>query len=266
MVIKKIRQPEMTAQSPPSREVLSSIDISRMPQHVAIIMDGNGRWAKSRGKDRCEGHSEGVVSVRKVVEAAAAVGLPYLTIYTFSTENWNRPEGEVKALMLLMATSIFRETPDLMKNNIRLTTIGDDARLPDDVRQSLAECIRQTSVNTGTTLVLALSYSSHWEIIQSVKNIAYDVLQKKIDVKDIDEKVFSSYLATSRLPDPDLLIRTGGEKRISNFLLWQLSYTELYFTDILWPDFRENEFYEAIVSYQQRERRYGKTGEQITKS
>ena len=246
--------------------LIDEVDRNRMPQHVAIIMDGNGRWAQSRGKDRSEGHSEGVVSVRKIVEAAAAVGLPYLTVYTFSTENWNRPNDEVKALMSLMVTAIYRETPDLMKNNIRLTTIGDVVRLPDDVRQSLTDCIRQTSVNTGTTLVLALSYSSRWEIVESVKHIANDMLNKQIDMNDIDEKLFSSYLTTGRLPDPDLLIRTGGEKRISNFLLWQLSYTELYFTDILWPDFRENEFFEAIVSYQQRERRFGKTGEQITKS
>ena len=245
---------------------LSMIDKRRMPQHIAIIMDGNGRWAKSRGKNRSEGHSEGVVSVRKIVEAAAAVGLPFLTIYTFSTENWNRPDDEVKALMSLMVGAIYRETPDLMKNNIRLTTIGDDSRLPDDVRQSLSDCISQTSVNTGTTLVLALSYSSRWEIIQSVKNVANDVLNRKIDITNVDEKLFTSYLATNRFPDPDLLIRTGGEKRISNFLLWQLSYTELFFTDILWPDFRENEFYDAIVSYQQRERRFGKTGEQIIKS
>ena len=245
---------------------MDEIDRNRMPQHVAIIMDGNGRWARSRGKDRSEGHSEGVVSVRKVVEAAAAVGLPCLTVYTFSTENWNRPDDEVKALMSLMVVAIARETPDLMKNNIRLATIGDETRLPVDVRQSLSECIRQTSANTGTTLVLALSYSSRWEILQGVKRIADDVINEKIDINDINETVFSSYLTTCRLPDPDLLIRTGGEKRISNFLLWQLSYTELYFTDILWPDFREHEFYEAIVSYQQRERRFGKTGDQITKS
>lgn len=246
--------------------MIDKIDRNRLPQHVAIIMDGNGRWAKSRGKDRSEGHSEGVVSVRKVVEAAVAVGLPYLTVYTFSTENWNRPDEEVKALMSLMVAAITRETADLMKNNVRLHTIGDDERLPEEVRRSLADCMAQTAANTGTALVLALSYSSRWEIVRGVKRIVEDVQHGKTGLDAIDEKMFSSYLTTCRLPDPDLLIRTGGEKRISNFLLWQLSYTELYFTDLLWPDFRENEFYEAIVSYQNRERRFGKTGEQLIKS
>jgi len=242
------------------------VDKKRVPQHVAIIMDGNGRWATNRGKDRCEGHSEGVVSVRKIVEAAVTVGIPYLTVYTFSTENWNRPFAEVNALMSLMVMAIQKETPDLMKNNVRLMAIGDRSRLPEDVSQSLTECIMQTSCNTGTTLVLALSYSSRWEIVDSVKRIVEDVQQKTINTNELDEKMFSSYLTTCNLPDPDLLIRTGGEKRISNFLLWQLSYTELYFTDILWPDFRENEFYEAILSYQQRERRFGNTGNKTTKS
>jgi len=242
------------------------VNKGKAPQHIAIIMDGNGRWAVNRGKDRSEGHSEGVVSVRKIVEAAVAVGIPYLTVYTFSTENWHRPLEEVNALMSIMVAAIYRETPDLMKNNVRLTTIGDRSRLPEEVRRSLEDCIRQTSVNTGTTLVLALSYSSRWEIMDSVKRIVEDVQKGTIRAEELDEEMFSSYLTTRHLPDPDLLIRTGGEKRISNFLLWQLSYTELYFTDILWPDFRENEFYEAILSYQQRERRFGKTGNQITKS
>ena len=242
------------------------IDKSKAPQHVAIIMDGNGRWAQSRGKTRSEGHIEGVASVRKIVEAAVTVGIPYLTTYTFSTENWHRPDEEVNALMSLIVKAIHKETADLMKNNVRLMTIGDGARLPEDVRQSLAECIKQTSVNTGTTLVLALSYSSRWEIVHSIRRIVEDVQHKAITIDELDEKMFSSYLTTCRLPDPDLLIRTGGEKRISNFLLWQLSYTELYFTDILWPDFRENDFYNAILAYQQRERRYGNTGNNITKS
>ncbi|MDR2146555.1 MAG: isoprenyl transferase [Tannerella sp.] len=242
------------------------IEKSRMPQHVAIIMDGNGRWAKERGLDRSEGHREGVVSVRKVVEAAVEVGLKYLTVYTFSTENWNRPEEEVQALMSLMVAAIYRETPDLMKNNVRLTTIGDLERMPEDVRKTLEDCIEQTSVNTGTTLNLALSYSSRWEILEAVKNITEKVKYRMLDADDVNEKVFGEYLTTAGMPDPDLLIRTGGEKRISNFLLWQLSYAELYFTDIYWPDFKENEFFEAILSYQNRERRFGKTSEQIIKS
>jgi undecaprenyl diphosphate synthase len=239
------------------------IDKQRLPQHVAIIMDGNGRWAKSRGYDRNTGHREGVVSVRKVVEAATAIGLKYLTVYTFSTENWNRPETEVQALMSLLVGAIRRETPDLMKNNIRLRVIGDLSRLQNEVRQTLAECIGQTSENTGTTLVLALSYSSRWELLHVARQLAADVAEKKIMPDDITEERFSKYLETCGLPDPDLLIRTGGEKRISNFLLWQLSYAELYFTDIFWPDFRENELYEAILYYQQRERRFGKTSEQL---
>jgi undecaprenyl diphosphate synthase len=246
--------------------LIDEIDKSKLPQHVAIIMDGNGRWAKAHGLDRSEGHREGVVSVRKVVEAAVAVGLKYLTVYTFSTENWNRPKEEVEALMLLMVTAIYRETPDLMKNNVRLDAIGDMKRIPGEVRKTLESCILQTSANTGTTLVLALSYSSRWEIIEAVKNISEKVKRQMLDTEDIDEGVFSEYLTTGNFPDPDLLIRTGGEKRISNFLLWQLSYAELYFTDRYWPDFRENEFYEAILSYQNRERRFGKTSEQIIKS
>ena len=245
---------------------IDKIDKSKLPQHVAIIMDGNRRWAKNRGIDASEGHSEGVVSVRQIMEAAVVIGLPFLTVYTFSTENWNRPDDEVDALMSLIVTAINRETPDLMKNNVRLMTIGDQTRLPEDVRRSLSDCIAQTAVNTGTTLVLALSYSSRWEIVDAVKRMATAIQRQEIDIDAVDENMFSSYLTTCGLPDPDLLIRTGGEKRISNFLLWQLSYTELFFTDMLWPDFRENDFYEAIVSYQQRERRFGKTGEQTTKS
>lgn len=226
-------------------------------------MDGNGRWAKTRGHDRNTGHREGVVSVRKVVEAATTVGLKYLTVYTFSMENWLRPDTEVQALMSLLVSSIHRETPDLMGNNIRLCAIGDLSRLHDDVQQTLAECVRLTSANTGTTLVLALSYSSRWELLHATRQLAADVAEGKITLDDITEARFTQCLATRGLPDPDLLIRTGGEKRISNFLLWQLSYAELYFTDIFWPDFRENELYEAILYYQQRERRFGKTSEQL---
>lgn len=239
------------------------IDESRLPQHVAIIMDGNGRWAKAQGKDRSYGHREGVVSVRKVVEAATAIGLKYLTVYTFSTENWNRPEEEVKALMGLLVSAIHRETPDLMKNNVRLMAIGDLSRLPEEARATLQECIEETSVNTGTTLILALSYSSRWEITEAVRQIAAEVSEKKILPDDITEAVVSDHLTTKGIPDPDLLIRTGGEKRISNFLLWQCSYAEFYFTDVFWPAFREEELYEAILCYQRRERRFGKTSEQI---
>ncbi|MDR2384700.1 MAG: isoprenyl transferase [Tannerella sp.] len=246
--------------------LIDKIDKSKLPQHVAIIMDGNGRWAKTRRLDRSEGHKEGVISVRKVVEAAVAIGLKYLTVYTFSTENWNRPEEEIEVLMSLMVATVYRETPDLMKNNVRLKAIGDMARMPEDVRKTLESCIEQTSANTATTLVLALSYSSRWEIIEAVKNIVEKVKYRLLDIDDINEEIFSEYLTTGDLPDPDLLIRTGGEKRTSNFLLWQLSYAELYFTDVYWPDFRENEFYEAILSYQSRERRFGKTSEQIIKS
>ncbi len=239
------------------------IDKSRLPQHVAIIMDGNGRWAKAQGQDRSYGHREGVVSVRKVVEAATTIGLKYLTVYTFSTENWNRPEEEVKALMGLLVSAIHRETPDLMKNNVRLMAIGNLSRLPEDALSTLQECMRETSVNTGTTLILALSYSSRWEITEAVRQIAARVLEKRMLPEDITEATVSDYLTTKDIPDPDLLIRTGGEKRISNFLLWQCSYAEFYFTDVFWPAFREDELYEAILCYQRRERRFGKTSEQL---
>ncbi len=239
------------------------IDKNRLPGHVAVIMDGNGRWAKAQGKDRSVGHQEGVVSVRKVLEAAVAVGVEYLTMYTFSTENWNRPEAEVQALMSLLVSAIHKETPDLMKNNVRLMAIGDLSRLPADAHQTLLGCIEQTSVNTGTTLVLALSYSSRWELVEAARQLAVEVSENEITPADITEAMLSDHLSTKCIPDPDLLIRTGGEKRISNFLLWQLSYAELYFTDVFWPDFREEEFYKAIVYYQQRERRYGKTSEQL---
>lgn len=243
--------------------LINEIDRDRLPRHVAIIMDGNGRWAKSQGKDRSYGHQEGVVSVRKVLEAATQIGLRYLTVYTFSTENWNRPTEEVQALMGLLVSAIQKETPDLMKNNIRLKAIGDLSRLPDEVRATLQGCLDQTAENTGTTLVLALSYSSRWEITEAARQMAQQAVEKQIDWKEISEEALSDRLTTKGIPDPDLLIRTGGEKRISNFLLWQLSYAELYFTDRFWPDFREEELYEAIAYYQQRERRFGKTSEQI---
>ena len=242
--------------------LIEKIDKNRLPRHVAIIMDGNGRWAKAKGKDRSFGHQEGVVSVRKIMDAVTQLGLKYLTLYTFSTENWNRPEEEVQALMSLLVSAIHRETPDMMKKNVRLTAIGDLSRLREDAYNTLQECIDTTSANTGTTLVLALSYSSRWEITRAARQLAQEVLEQKINPNDITEAMVSDHLTTKNIPDPDLLIRTGGEKRISNFLLWQLSYAEFFFTDVFWPDFREEELYEAILYYQQRERRFGKTSEQ----
>lgn len=243
--------------------LIEKIDKNRLPRHVAIIMDGNGRWAKAKGKDRSFGHQEGVVSVRKIMDAVTQLGLKYLTLYTFSTENWNRPEEEVQALMSLLVSAIHRETPDMMKKNVRLTAIGDLSRLRENAYNTLQECIDTTSANTGTTLVLALSYSSRWEITRAARQLAQEVLEQKINPNDITEAMVSDHLTTKNIPDPDLLIRTGGEKRISNFLLWQLSYAEFFFTDVFWPDFREEELYEAILYYQQRERRFGKTSEQL---
>ena len=243
--------------------LIEKIDKNRLPRHVAIIMDGNGRWAKAKGKDRSFGHQEGVVSVRKIMDAVTQLGLKYLTLYTFSTENWNRPEEEVQALMSLLVSAIHRETPDMMKKNVRLTAIGDLSRLREDAYNPLQKCIDTTSANTGTTLVLALSYSSRWEITRAARQLAQEVLEQKINPNDITEAMVSDHLTTKNIPDPDLLIRTGGEKRISNFLLWQLSYAEFFFTDVFWPDFREEELYEAILYYQQRERRFGKTSEQL---
>lgn len=239
------------------------IDLKRLPKHIAIIMDGNGRWAQKNGMDRYKGHQEGVVSVRKIVEAAGEIGIKYLTIYTFSTENWDRPQEEVVALMELMVIAIQRETEDLMKNNVRLQVIGDIDRLPQITKDNLSVCVEKTSKNTGLTLVLALSYSARWEITETTKNIAGKVKEGKLNVENITEDVISDHLLTRSIPDPDLLIRTGGEYRISNYLLWQLAYAELYFTSVYWPEFRADNLYEAIVDFQKRERRFGKTGEQI---
>lgn len=239
------------------------IDIHRLPEHVAIIMDGNGRWAKTQGKDRSFGHKEGVVSVREVVKAAVSVGLKYVTLYTFSTENWNRPDKEVMALMELLVAAIHRETPDLIKQNIRLKAIGDLSRLPVNAHRTLLESIAQTSACTGTTVVLALSYSSRWEITEAMRRIISEVEQHKLAPEEITEDLVSDYLETKDIPDPDLLIRTGGEMRVSNFLMWQLAYAEFYFTPVYWPDFRKEELYEAILDYQMRERRFGKTSEQL---
>ena len=236
---------------------------SAVPVHIAIIMDGNGRWAQKRGKDRYWGHQEGVVSVRKVVEAAIAIGIKYITLYTFSNENWNRPQEEVDALMELMITAIHRETPDLVKNNVRMQMIGDISRLPEATKQNFKSCLDETAANTGLTLVLALSYSSRWEITKAVKKIADKVEKGDLNINEITELTISNYLETKDMPEPDLLIRTGGEYRISNFLMWQLSYSELYFTNVYWPEFREEDLFRAVLDYQHRERRFGKTGAQI---
>jgi undecaprenyl diphosphate synthase len=239
------------------------IDLSRIPRHVAIIMDGNGRWAKKHGKERVFGHREGVVSVRKVVEAAGEIGIKYLTLYTFSTENWKRPRTEVDALMALMVEAVERETDDLVRRNVRLLTIGDISRMPRETADSLNRSKARTSACTGLHLVLALSYSSRWEITEAVRKIAVAVCNDEFESEEITEETLSRYMTTGNIPDPDLLIRTGGEHRISNFLMWQLSYSELYFTDTFWPEFREESLYKAILDYQSRERRFGMTGEQL---
>jgi undecaprenyl diphosphate synthase len=235
------------------------IDKSRLPKHIAIIMDGNGRWAKERGYDRIFGHQNGVVSVREVTEAAAETGIEYLTLYAFSTENWGRPQAEVDALMELLIDTIEKETPTLNKNNVRLLAIGDLSRLPVNAGVKLQRCIEETGKNTGLGLVLALSYSSRWEIKNAMIEIGKEVCKGNLTPDEITDELISSYLTTKSIPDPDLLIRTSGETRISNFLLWQIAYTELYFTSTHWPDFRKENFYEAICDFQCRERRFGKT-------
>ncbi|MBR2450999.1 MAG: isoprenyl transferase [Paludibacteraceae bacterium] len=239
------------------------IQQDRIPRHVAIIMDGNGRWAKRQGMARMFGHRQGVETVHHITEAAAELGISYMTLYAFSTENWNRPKDEVDALMALLVDTIAKETPTLMKNNIRLQTIGDLSRLPQVTRDNFMACIEETTKNTGLTLVIALSYSARWELIRATQKIAAAVKEGEMLIEDINEEVIGGYLTTSNMPDPDLLIRTSGELRISNFLLWQLAYSELYFTDCLWPEFTPEEFYRAIVDYQHRERRFGKTSEQV---
>lgn len=242
------------------------IDKERMPRHVAIIMDGNGRWAKKQGLARMYGHKQGVESVHTITEVAAELGIQYLTLYTFSTENWNRPKEEVDALMTLLVDTIAKETPTLMKNNVRLLTIGDLDRLPGGARRKFIHCMEETGGNTGLKLVIALSYSARWEITNAVRTAVEKARKGEIKEEDVTEELVSSLMTTAGMPDPDLLIRTSGELRISNFLLWQLAYSELYFTDCLWPEFTEEEFYKAIVAYQHRERRFGKTSEQITEN
>jgi len=243
--------------------LLDQIDKDRLPRHIAIIMDGNGRWAKEQGQDRLYGHFHGVESVRNIVEGCAELGIGYLTLYAFSTENWDRPEYEVIGLMELLVSTIRKEVENLHKNNIKLHVIGDMAMLPEYARQELNEALEFTKKNTGLNLVMALSYSGRWELLNAVKNIAYEVKQDRIAVEEIDQSTLQRYLCTSEFPDPELMIRTSGEFRISNFLLYQLAYAELYFTNVRWPDFRKNNLYEAILDYQGRERRFGKTGEQI---
>lgn len=231
--------------------------------HVAIIMDGNGRWAKARGLDRSAGHVEGVNTVRRITEAASEAGVGYLTLYAFSTENWNRPQSEVDALMHLIGIAIERETPDLIRNNVRLTMIGDTDRMPDEALKRLNSCIEATSHCTGLTLCLALSYSSRWELSEAVRRISREVKDGHLDIGAIDEHTVGRFLTTSSMPDPDLLIRTGGDQRISNFLLWQIAYAEIYFTPTYWPDFTKQQFQEALDSYAGRERRFGLTSEQV---
>lgn len=247
-------------------EKINEISQKRLPQHVAVIMDGNGRWAKQRNLDRSMGHIEGVGSVRKVTEIASDLGVKYLTLYTFSTENWNRPQEEVDALMHLISEAIAQETPDLIKNNVRLRLLGNLARVPEYARARLLECVEATSGCTGMMLQLAISYSSRWEIVEAVRSVAAAVASGKLSLEDIDEETVSANLATAGIPDPDLLIRTGGDCRVSNYLLWQIAYAELYFVDTFWPDFTKEEFCDAILHFQRRERRFGKTSEQVTEN
>lgn len=244
-------------------DVSALIDRSRLPRHIAIIMDGNGRWAKERGQDRVYGHHEGVLSVRDIVNGCAEIGVEYLTLYAFSTENWNRPKEEVAALMELLVATLRKEIEELRKNGVRLHVIGDIESLPPVAQKELEEAKEMTAGNTGLNLILALSYSSRWEIIEAAKKLGQDIESGKVQAAGVDDTIFHSYLTTAPYPDPELMIRTSGEHRISNFLLYQLAYAELYFTNTHWPDFRRPHLYEAIYNYQQRERRFGKTSEQI---
>jgi undecaprenyl diphosphate synthase len=239
------------------------IDTEKLPVHIAVIMDGNGRWAIQHGKDRIFGHHQGVESVRTIIETSAELGIKFLTLYAFSTENWGRPDDEVSALMGIMVQSLNNETDTLLKNNIRLTSVGDFDRLAPDVRERLFDTIRLTSGSTGLTLILALSYSSRWEIAAAARKIALEVRQGTLDIESINEVEFERHLSTFGIPDPDMMIRTSGELRISNFLLWQLAYSELYFTEKLWPDFGKEDLFHAILDFQKRVRRFGKTSEQV---
>ena len=245
-------------------ELNNNIDLTKLPNHIAIIMDGNGRWAKEKGHDRLYGHYHGVESVRNILEGCAELNIPYLTLYAFSTENWDRPKDEVDGLMELLVDTIRKEVVTLNKNNIKLHVIGDMNTLPPFAKKELEEALQETSHNNKFNLILALSYSSRWELLMAVKNIAKDVKEGKLDTENIDQDTIQKYLSTSNFPDPDLLIRTSGEYRISNFLLYQLAYAELYFTSTRWPDFRKENLFEAILDFQRRRRRFGKTDEQIT--
>lgn len=246
--------------------VRSEIDSQNIPAHVAVIMDGNGRWAKQKGGLRIFGHQSAIKAVRETVEAAAEVGVRYLTLYAFSTENWSRPAHEVMALMQLLVHTIRQETPTLLKNSIRLQAIGQIENLPASCQKELAEAIELTKEGSRTTLLLALSYSGRWDLTQAAQRMAREVATGQLQPEQITEQTVASFLSTAGIPDPELLIRTSGEQRISNFLLWQLAYTELFITDLLWPDFRREHFYDALRAYQQRERRFGKTSEQLTVS
>ena len=239
--------------------MINNINNENLPKHIAIIMDGNGRWAQSRGKMRVFGHKNGIKAVRETVEGAAEIGIKFLTLYAFSVENWKRPKNEVNALMSLLVTAINNEMQRLIKNNIKLTVIGETDNLPSKTKEELMQAINITKNNTRMTLTLALSYSGKWDILNAVKKIIND----KIDPQNLDEKIFQQYLTTKNVPYPELLIRTSGEHRVSNFLLWEIAYSELYFTDTLWPDFRKKDLKKAIIEYQNRERRFGKTKEQI---
>lgn len=239
------------------------INMEKIPSHVAIIMDGNGRWAEKRGNHRIFGHQNGVNAVREAVEAAGELGVKYLTLYAFSTENWNRPKAEVDALMELLVSTIHGEVERLSEKHVRLLVIGDIDSLPASARENVRSAMKRTESNTGLSLVLALSYSARWEIVNAVQRIADDVSKGKLEVKNISHDLFEQYLCTVGIPDPELLIRTSGEERLSNFLLWQLAYSEFYFSKVLWPDFNKEEFYNAILEFQKRERRFGKTSDQL---
>ncbi len=244
-------------------DILSQLDMNRIPCHVAMIMDGNGRWAKSRQKVRSDGHYEGITSVHNVTQLSSDLGMKYLTLYAFSTENWNRPKDEVDTLMTIIGWAIARELDELLRNNVRINLLGDIERVPDGPRRELYDARNRSAHCTGMQLNICISYSSRWEIVEAARNLAREAAEGKITPDDIDDALFANHLATAGMPDPDLLIRTGGEERISNYLLWQIAYSELYFTPVLWPDFGKEEYAKALIDFQQRERRFGKTSEQV---